>query len=405
MNNSLMYSSGSSYSPFPRSMSGILGGAGIGGDNPAKRRCTSFGPENASCLGETGVEQEVFSFLWTVKNYSVLSEMAIIKSPIFTGGPKTNHGWQLVLYPKRKVEDVEYLSIFLRLNDYGDGVDSADRAVKATVQFYLLNADGRAVRTFKSCGTSGDNTPLEFKKAGNMWGTNKFISSSDLLIPSHKIVVEDAFKIHCEITIIGALKQKVINGGTAKCSPPVEERDKKRMDRMAAELGKMFTDSIATDITVTTGKESFKAHKTILIARSTVFAAMFDVDMREKEMNSLEISDFDWEVVKGMLEHLYSGQTEAMVERAPELLEIAEKYNLPSLKEDCEYSISENLKMQNAAVILVLAHTHNAPYLKQKTIDFINMNRDELLKDKGFKETMKAHASTGGFVDLYLSQS
>ncbi|ODM87114.1 Speckle-type POZ protein [Orchesella cincta] len=94
--------------------------------------------------------------------------------------------------------------------------------------------------------------------------------------------------------------------------------------------------------------------------------------MIENETNTLVISDFDDVVVKGMLEYLYTGTTYCMAERAPELLQIAEKYNLEGLKENCEYAMAESLSHENAGMFLVLAHTHNAPHLKQRTVGFIN---------------------------------
>ncbi len=94
--------------------------------------------------------------------------------------------------------------------------------------------------------------------------------------------------------------------------------------------------------------------------------------MVEKEFNTVEITDFDDEVVKGMLEYIYTGETELMSERAPDLLQAAEKYDLAGLKEDCEYAMAENLHVENAAEILVLAHLHNANLLKPRVIDYIN---------------------------------
>lgn len=99
---------------------------------------------------------------------------------------------------------------------------------------------------------------------------------------------------------------------------------------------------------------------------------MFSTNMVEKEQNTVEIQDFDDDVVKGMLEYLYTGETELMAERAPDLLQVAEKYDLGGLKEDCEYTMADNLSVDNAAEILVMAHLYNATTLKPRVIDYIN---------------------------------
>ncbi|ODM90004.1 hypothetical protein Ocin01_16677 [Orchesella cincta] len=48
-----------------------------------------------------------------------------------------------------------------------------------------------------------------------------------------------------------------------------------------------------------------------------------------------------------------------MAERAPELLQIAEKYDLADLKEDCGYALAESLNKDNAPMIWSLANTLN----------------------------------------------
>lgn len=89
-------------------------------------------------------------------------------------------------------------------------------------------------------------------------------------------------------------------------------------------------------------------------------------------MNSVKIVDFDDDVVKAMLEYLYTGQTELLVEMAMDLFKIADKYDVPGLKEDCEYSIAQNLSVDNATHVLMMAHTYNAKSLMSRVIDYIN---------------------------------
>ena len=104
--------------------------------------------------------------------------------------------------------------------------------------------------------------------------------------------------------------------------------------------------------------------------------------MLESTQNAVEISDFEDDVVKAMLEYMYTGETPALSEKAPDLMQIAEKYELMGLKEDCEHAIAANLTIENAAEILVLAHLHSATKLKPKVIDFINRFNCLLLNGK-----------------------
>lgn len=98
---------------------------------------------------------------------------------------------------------------------------------------------------------------------------------------------------------------------------------------------------------------------------------MLQTHMAETAFNTVKISDFDGEVVKGMLEYVYTARTEVMDERASDLLKIADKYDLQGLKDDCQHAISQNVNVNNAAETLVLADRYNALLLKQWVVNFI----------------------------------
>ena len=105
--------------------------------------------------------------------------------------------------------------------------------------------------------------------------------------------------------------------------------------------------------------------------RSPVFSRMFSSGMLESTQNVVKIDDFSDDIVKGMLDYIYTGQTGSLPENASELLRIADKYQLLGLKEDCERVIEKNLTIENAAEILALAHIHSANKLKTRVMVFI----------------------------------
>ncbi|CAL8116487.1 unnamed protein product [Orchesella dallaii] len=359
----------------------------------AKRKFPSNG-SGKDWIGETELELESFSFTWTIKNYTFLSTTDILESPTFYGGSKTKHGWKLLMNPGVFSPPV----IYLKLCSYGDQLSEL-KAITAHFQVSILNAEGHP------------GIPEEFRpKQDHAFTKDDFVSQNISVFPSPleqadrsilRFIVNDTLKILCQVWIPGEMKEKVT---TCQWKPSDEQKPNPK-DRLAIDLGKMFSKSIATDVTVSTGVTSFKAHKAILSAPSSVFAAMFNANMMEREMATVKIDDYDKEVVKGMLDHLYTGETTVMANRAQKLLQIAEKYNLEGLKEDCEYSIAHKLNKDNVAEILALAHTHNAPILKSHAISFINWNKEELRKMKSFQDAVKAFALSGLLVDLYLSST
>jgi BTB/POZ domain len=99
---------------------------------------------------------------------------------------------------------------------------------------------------------------------------------------------------------------------------------------------------------------------------------MFASQMLESTKNEVQIENFSAETLKGMLEYIYTGQTESLDERTVDLLEISDFYELAGLQEDCQENILSNLSVDNAAEILILAHRHSLSNLKSKVVAFIN---------------------------------
>jgi len=85
--------------------------------------------------------------LWSIKNYIALSGSSEeIKSPVFSGGPKSNHQWQMKMNPKKKVDDLEYFGVYLILNGFGDHKPEKNRRLKVRFQISLLCPEGRPLK-------------------------------------------------------------------------------------------------------------------------------------------------------------------------------------------------------------------------------------------------------------------
>ncbi|ODN02519.1 Speckle-type POZ protein-like B [Orchesella cincta] len=387
-------------------------------ESPPKRQCLV---ENADYWASSELEQETFSFVWNIEKYSSLVGIESIKSPIFLGGPKTNHSWKMNICsrkPQRDKYSYSYLQpvpalphllkVYLGLSEYNGGIWSKLTRVTSTnimcrYRICFLDANGQAA-------LEGEDKVYQFNNSqGESWDTegSRYLIS-DILSPTRRLLEDDRLKIHCRISILGKPHHKNVIHGIAKAVPAKvpsdDEKDKIRYRGLLSDLGKLFKEGNMTDIEISTAKTSFKAHKAILSARSPVFAAMLSTNMLEKEQNSVKILDFEDDVVRGMLEHIYTGQTDLINVRPSELLQIADKYDLPFLKEDCEYKLAESLSlsMENVAAVLVVAQSHNAPFLKDQTIEFINCNLHKLKNMKSFQDVAQANKEI--FANFNLSQ-
>jgi len=89
-----------------------------------------------------------------------------------------------------------------------------------------------------------------------------------------------------------------------------------------------------TDVEFLVGEEAFGAHRSLLSARSPVFAGMFASGMKEAETGQVRIDDTDPKIFQCFLKFLYTG----MYEPSPmdsDLLTVADKYQVETLMELC----------------------------------------------------------------------
>lgn len=128
------------------------------------------------------------------------------------------------------------------------------------------------------------------------------------------------------------------------------------------------------DLTISVGSETFRAHKVILVARSTVFAAMFQHDMQESQRNKVTIKDMEPKVFKEVLRFIYTDKVEGLPQMACELLAAADRYDLARLKVMCEIALIKGLTVNSATETLITADLHRAKELKARTIKFIGEN-------------------------------
>ena len=113
--------------------------------------------------------------------------------------------------------------------------------------------------------------------------------------------------------------------------------------------------------------------------------------MTEARSGEVKIDDFKAVTVETMVYFMYNDNVldEKMIN--PDLLRLAEKYNIKSLLEFCAKHLEENLSLENALDILVTSHRTNQKSLFDATINFVCENRGHLVKTDSWKELMKTN--------------
>ena len=115
------------------------------------------------------------------------------------------------------------------------------------------------------------------------------------------------------------------------------------------------------------------AHVNILTARSSVFAAMFQHNMKETLTGKVYIQDVPYNIFTELLHYIYSGRTKTeMNEDTAQPLYIAsDKYDIEDLKKDCVHFLVSSFTVENILHLLVWAHLHLVDELKTKAFKFI----------------------------------
>jgi len=131
------------------------------------------------------------------------------------------------------------------------------------------------------------------------------LKSAPASIQNHLSNCEE-LQIVCRISYSTGLKHytSVVHG---KDDAP--ERMKKRRAELVSNFQRLRSDTRFGDVTISTPTNVFMAHKDILSSRSTVFDAMFSSSMTETKSHTIEIREFDGEVVSFMLDFIYTGET------------------------------------------------------------------------------------------------
>ncbi|XP_010536264.1 PREDICTED: ARMADILLO BTB ARABIDOPSIS PROTEIN 1-like [Tarenaya hassleriana] len=148
-------------------------------------------------------------------------------------------------------------------------------------------------------------------------------------------------------------------------------------------LGEKFVnDPTLSDITFLIDGRQFYAHKICLVASSDTFRALFDGFYKEKDAQNVEIPNIRWEVFELMMRFIYTGTVNITREVAPDLLRAADQYLLEGLKRLCEYTIAQDISVDNISLMYELADAYNASTLRRSCTLFVLEHFDKLMSTK-----------------------
>ena len=165
------------------------------------------------------------------------------------------------------------------------------------------------------------------------------------------------------------------------------------------------------DITLMVGqdddREEIKANKFMLIARSPVFARMFQADMKEKSTNVVKIPNINPGLFKVVLSYIHTGQVskDLCLEETISMMDIACQYELNHLKALCENRLAIYLDTKNAAHILLEAEKYSCSELKREAIEFFANNSKAVMESEGWKDVEDSNLLKDILASVVISPS
>ncbi|KAJ4882929.1 hypothetical protein Rs2_33022 [Raphanus sativus] len=137
-------------------------------------------------------------------------------------------------------------------------------------------------------------------------------------------------------------------------------------------LGEEFVNNpTLSDVTFLIDGKKFYAHKICLVASSDIFRAMFDGLYKERNAQNVEIPNISWEVFELMMRFVYTGRISITKHLAQDLLVAADQYLIEGLKRLCEYTIAQDICVDNIPMMYDLADTFNASALRRACTLFV----------------------------------
>ncbi|MBA0555480.1 hypothetical protein Golob_025656, partial [Gossypium lobatum] len=150
-------------------------------------------------------------------------------------------------------------------------------------------------------------------------------------------------------------------------------------------LGEQYVNNATlSDVTFLVEGRRFYAHRICLLASSDAFRAMFDGGYREKDARDIEIPNIRWEVFELMMRFIYTGSVDVTLDIAQDLLGAADQYLLEGLKRLCEYTIAQDVTLDNVSSMYELSEAFHAISLRHTCILFILEHFSQLSDRPGY---------------------
>ncbi len=173
-------------------------------------------------------------------------------------------------------------------------------------------------------------------------------------------------------------------------------------DYVAQELTKGFLQKNKfCDFHVVCKEQRIPCHRFILSSRSKVLDMILTNDSAEAQSGELIIKEFGPNAVYCFIAFLYSGKLpphsmNSNVNLTSEVFQLAEKYQVHSLREACCDVLLQNMSHNNASDILCLARMFKIGHLEERAKEFVANEAKDVVKTDSWEELISSDPKVAG---------
>lgn len=133
------------------------------------------------------------------------------------------------------------------------------------------------------------------------------------------------------------------------------------------------------------------AHRNILYAANAYFAAMFTMDLKERNQIEITMNDIDGEILQQLIEYCYTGVISIGSENVEEITRSATMLQFTAIQENCAEFYSTILCVSNCLGIHEIADLHNMVRLREEAHALVLEHFMEVSKCDEFYQLNEKH--------------
>jgi len=192
----------------------------------------------------------------------------------------------------------------------------------------------------------------------------------------HSNKQDSSIEIKLSLSSPGEISKTVFTG------PPLKKVD---TIELVVNMKSLLLDPKHSDVVLKCQNEQLLCHKAILGTRSAVFERMFDVDMKEATSGVVVIDDVEPDVLKAMVEFIYTGNDVTdLVDDLVKLVYVGDKYELRGLLDFCFQKFNYDDDDNQLVEMLIMADKHSLDKFKDLAMRRIIMDKAKFIKDGDF---------------------